>query len=61
MVQGVEVNWKVLLAKRSLQCRFGRCGELKSCQPIFEHLPMLKVGKMWVHPTWVGDPHSTHI
>jgi len=19
------------------------------------------VGKLWLHPTWVGDPHSTHI
>jgi len=42
-------------------CRCGRGGELKSSRPVFGHLPTLNVGKMWVYPTWVGDPHFTHI
>jgi len=42
-------------------CRCGRFGELKSSRPVFGHLPTLNVGKMWVYPTWVGDPHFTHI
>jgi len=41
--------------------RCGRCGELKSSRPVFGHLPTLNVGKMWVYPTWVGNPHFTHI
>jgi len=45
---------------RSVKNRCGRCGELKSCRPLFRHLPTLKVGKMWVHQTWVGDSHCTH-
>jgi len=60
MLLGVEVNWKVLLAQRSLLCGCGGCGELKSCRPLFGHLPTQNLYKMWVHPTWVGDPHSTH-
>ena len=42
MVLGVEVNWKVLLAQRSLLCGCGRCGELKSCRPLLGHLPTLQ-------------------
>jgi len=49
MVLGVEVSLKVLLAQRSLLCRCGRCGELKSRRPLLGHLPTLNVGKMWVH------------
>ena len=41
--------------------RCGRCGALKSSRPVFGHLPTLNVGTMWVYPTWVGDPHFTHI
>jgi len=41
MVPGVEVSWKVLFAQRSLLCRGGRRGELKSCRPSFGHLPTL--------------------
>jgi len=58
---GGQFRWKMAIARRWLSCRCGRYGDLKSSRPVLGHLPTLNEGQMWIYPTWVGDPHFTHI